>query len=84
MLDPDWTLPSQNFCRGSFPVSDFNCHWRGEIGMYWGDACSPGSLWADFFTGYTQAVVHYAKLANATGVDAYLLSHELQRPTEVG
>ena len=70
-------------CRHCSTVNDPACHWRGEIGIYWGSDCSPGSLWAAFFEGYTPAVVHYAVLANASGVDAYLLSHELQRPTEV-
>jgi hypothetical protein len=35
MLDPDWTLPEQNWCRGNVN-HDPNCCWRGEIGIYWG------------------------------------------------
>jgi len=83
MLDPDWSLLAQNWCRGDFAVNIPSCHWRGEIGMSWGEDCAPGSLWADFFEGYTQAVVHYAALAEASNVTAYLLSHELQQATEV-
>ena len=83
MLDPDWSLPAQNWCRGDFSVNNPDCYWRGDIGIFWGEDCGPGSPWAYFFEVYTQAVVHYAALANASGVDAYLLSHELQRPTEV-
>ena len=79
MLDPDWTLPAQNWCRGNTDAPGYpQCHWRGEIGMSWGSDCSPASQWAAFFSGYTAAIVHYARLAAATGVDAFLLSHELQ------
>lgn len=82
MLDPDWQLVSQNWCRGN-PNHVPGCHWRGEIGVPWGDSCAAGSQWARFFAGYTAQVVRYARLADAWGVDAYLLSHELQRATEV-
>jgi hypothetical protein len=77
MLDPDWSLPAQNWCRGAV-VNDPSCTWRGEIGKYWGDDCSAGSQWAAFFEGYTSAVQYYARLAAAAGVDVYVLSHELQ------
>jgi hypothetical protein len=82
MLDPDWTLPEQNWCRGNVN-HDPNCYWRGEIGIYWGNNCTPGSLWAAFFEGYTAAVVHYAELAASTSTDVYLLSHELQQAVTV-
>jgi hypothetical protein len=82
MLDPDWTLPAQNFCRGNVN-NDPKCHWRGEIGIYWGTDCSLGSQWDTFFIGYTNAVLHYAKLAEKMSVDIYLLSHELQQAVTV-
>jgi len=82
MLDPAWTLPAQNWCRGN-TAGNPQCHWRGEIGRYWGTDCSPPSPWAAFFRGYTAAVVHYAQLAGGAGVDAYLLSHELQQAVTV-
>ena len=82
MLDFEWTLPAQNWCRGNVN-HDPNCHWRGEIGIYWGTDCSPGSQWAAFFKGYTAAVVYYAHLAASTSTDVYLLSHELQQAVTV-
>jgi hypothetical protein len=78
MLDPDWTLPAQNWCRGN-PNKQPGCHWRGEIGIFWGSDCGPGSRWEAFFAGYTAAVLHYARLAQTMAVDVYLLSHELQQ-----
>lgn len=77
MLDPDWTLPAQAYCRGA--VDARTCYWRGQYGMYADPTqCGPTDFWGQFFAGYTPALVHYAKLAEATGTDAFLLSHELQ------
>ena len=84
MLDPQWDLVEQNWCRGNADAPGYpQCKWRGEIGIYWGTDCSPASQWAAFFRGYTAAIVHYARLANETGVDAFLLSHELQQAVTV-
>ena len=82
MLDPAWTLPAQNWCRGN-PQGLPNCTWRGQLGEHWGAACGAGTPWAAFFTGYSQAVLRYARLAQAAGVSAYLLSHELQTAVTV-
>jgi hypothetical protein len=82
MLDPDWSLPAQNWCRGAV-VNDPACTWRGDIGKYWGSDCSIGTQWAQFFAGYSAAVVYYAHFAASNDVDVYLLSHELLHATEV-
>ena len=75
---PNWLLPAQSHCRDS---SAPGCHWRGEIGTYWGDDCSDGTPWAAWHEGYLSFSMHYARLAEAWGVDALLLSHELYLPS---
>jgi len=75
MLDPDWTLPAQNWCRDN---SSAGCYWRGELGMFWGDNCSVGTPWGTWFAGYTAMLVHYARLSQSLGVEGFLVSHELQ------
>jgi hypothetical protein len=75
MLDPDWTLPAQNWCRDN---SSSTCFWRGELGTFWGDDCSPGSQWDAWFSGYTSMLVHYARLSQTLNVESFLISHELQ------
>ena len=82
MIDPNWALPSQNWCRGN-TLHQAQCGWRGEIGAWWGENCAPGSKWASFFDSYTPAVVSYARLAASAGADVYLLSHELQAAVRV-
>jgi hypothetical protein len=82
MLDPDWTLPDQSWCRGNPTTAPGGkhkgCGWRGQLGEAWDPSeCSAGSSWGEWFAGYTPAVLKYAALAERAGVDAYLLSHEL-------
>ena len=77
MLDPNWLLPAQSHCRDTGNPS---CFWRGELGKFWGEACSPGSAWAAWHAGYADATLHYARLAQAAGVDSFLLAHELYGP----
>jgi len=77
MLDPNWLLPANSHCR------DHNtpgCYWRGQLGIFWGEDCSPGSPWATWHQGYAEATLHYARLAQALGVDSFLLTHELYNP----
>ena len=82
MLDPDWTLPHQQFCRGH--VDGKKCFWRGQLGMFWSRTdCSQKGQWGRWFEGYTAALVHYAKLSAAAHADAFLLSHELQTAVSV-
>jgi len=77
MLDPDWTIPAQNYCRGE--TGKNGCYWRGQLGMYW-DAqdCSPSSDWGQWFAGYKPVLLHYAQLAASVNADGYLIAHELQ------
>lgn len=82
MLDPDWTLPDQAWCRGNPATAPGGkhkgCGWRGQLGKAWDPSkCGAGSSWGAWFAGYTPAVLKYAALAESAGVDAYLLSHEL-------
>jgi hypothetical protein len=79
MLDPDWTLPAQNFCRGE--TGKNGCYWRGQLGMYWNQTdCSPESDYGQWFAGYKPVLIHYAQLAEATDTDGYLIAHELATP----
>jgi hypothetical protein len=85
MLDPDWTLPSQLGCRDNH--DDPACFWRGQIGALWPDApaaCTPAAApeWAAWHDWYASFVLHYARLAAATGMDGLVLAHELDRPVE--
>ena len=78
MLDPDWLLPAQAGCRDhTLP----GCYWRGQIGALWPDDCTAGSAWATWHENYRAATLHYARLAQAWGMDALLLSHELYNPS---
>ena len=79
MLDPNWLLPAQSHCRDT---GNAGCHWRGELGLFWGTDCSPGSAWAAWHAGYADATLHYARLAWAAGVDSFLLTHELYGPND--
>jgi hypothetical protein len=80
MLDPDWTLPDQNFCRGQNEFYNSSvCYWRGQYGQFWDSSdCSATGEWGQWFAGYQTALVNYAKLSQLHGVDAFILSHELQ------
>lgn len=77
MLDPDWSLPAQNWCRDT---GNANCYWRGQLGQFWGDDCSADSDWAAWHANYLPWAVKYATLAQETGVDAFLVLHELEEP----
>lgn len=77
MLDPNWLLPAQSSCRGNHTPP---CYARGAIGAFWGDDCSDGTAWAAWHANYAAATLHYARLAQAWGVDALLLTHELAVP----
>jgi len=77
MLDPNWLLPAQMGCRGNHTPP---CYARGAIGVLWPDDCAPGSAWAAWHENYARATLHYAALAAAWGVDAFLLAHELAVP----
>lgn len=77
MLDPDWTLPAQNWCRDNGTAGS-GCYWRGELGIFWGGDCSPGGQWYEWFQGYSAMLVHYARLSQSLGVESFLISHELQ------
>jgi hypothetical protein len=79
MLDPNWMLPAQNWCRDS---NDPSCYWRGQVGIFWGSDCSPDTPWAAWFTNYQSMVVHYARLAESLHVDAFLISHELEHANQ--
>jgi hypothetical protein len=82
MLDPDWTLPEQNNCRGE--TNQGICRWRGQLGMYFPpNECGAGSQWGAFFDGYEAMLVHYARLAEQAGAAAFLTSHELQTAVSV-
>ena len=78
MLDPNWLLPAQAGCRDH---TSPGCFWRGQLGQLWPDDCTPGSLWATWHANYRAASLHYAVLAQAWGMDAFLLSHELYNPS---
>jgi hypothetical protein len=76
MLDPDWLLPAQQFCRDT---TNPGCYWRGQIGLFWPDnECGPGSAYAEWHGNYASFVLHYARLAQTLGVEAFLISHELE------
>lgn len=77
MLDPNWLLPTQSHCRDT---SNPGCYWRGQVGTFWGEDCSPGSQWDAWHAGYAQATLHYARLCASLGVDSLLLAHELYLP----
>ena len=79
MLDPNWLLPSQSHCRDT---GNPGCYWRGQLGMFWGSDCSPGSPWATWHEGYAAATLHYAALAQSLGMDSFLLTHELYNPNK--
>ena len=79
MLDPNWLLPEQAHCRDTGRPG---CYWRGQLGLFWGSDCSPGSPWAAWHAGYAAATLHYAKLAQALGMDSFLLTHELYGPNK--
>jgi hypothetical protein len=79
MLDPNWLLPEQAGCRDS---SKSGCYWRGQIGTFWGDDCSDGTPWAEWHENYLAFSLRYARLAQAMGCDALLLSHELYLPSQ--
>jgi hypothetical protein len=78
MLDPNWLLPAQAGCRDT---NKPGCYWRGQIGVFFPDDCSPNSTWARWHENYAAATMHYARLSAAWGVDAFLLSHELYNPS---
>jgi hypothetical protein len=79
MLDPNWLLPEQSHCRDT---GNPNCYWRGQVGIFWGNDCSPGSQWANWHAGYSDATLHYAKLAQDAGIDSFLITHELYGPND--
>ena len=55
------------------------CFWRGQLGQFWDSKnCSASSDWGRWFNGYKPVVLHYARLAQTAGADAYLIAHELQ------
>ena len=80
MLDPNWLLPSQADCRDTGKPG---CYWRGQVGIFWGTDCSNGTEWAAWHDNYFDVSLHYARLAQAWGMDSFLLSHELYGPSSV-
>jgi uncharacterized protein (DUF2237 family) len=70
-------LPAQLGCRGNHTPP---CDARGAGGTFWGADCSVGSAWAAWHASYAAATLRYARLAQAAGVDALLLTHELAIP----
>lgn len=79
MLDPNWLLPSQSHCRDT---NNAGCYWRGQLGEFWGDDCSPGSSWAAWHANYADATLHYARLAQSLNMDSFLITHELYNPND--
>lgn len=79
MLDPNWLLPEQSHCRDT---GNNNCYWRGQLGTFWGSDCSVNSSWAKWHAGYADATLHYARLAQAAGMDSFLITHELYLPNK--
>jgi hypothetical protein len=47
-------------------------HWRGQIGT----GFNP-EQWSEWFTSYSQFILHYAELANQNGVDEFCVGTEL-------
>ena len=59
------------------------CFWRGQVGAFWPDSpddCSSSQDWMAWHAAYASFILHYAALAQAHGVDALIVSHELDRP----
>lgn len=64
--------------RACHRVSPYvKCPWRGDIGIHFGDNCSAGSQWDQWWSSYEPLVLHYAALAERSGVDLFLVEHEL-------
>jgi hypothetical protein len=81
MVDPDMTLPANAWCYTASAPS--HCGWRGQIGQDWGDDCSDASPWGVWWRGsYAPMILHYAALAAATNVTAFLVQHELYTAAE--
>ncbi|KAA0148284.1 hypothetical protein FNF28_07466 [Cafeteria roenbergensis] len=79
MIDPDYDLPGN--CRQC--ASPPGPGWRGLVGSDWGEDCSQGSPWAAWHQQYADTfVLPLARLAQAAGLDAFLISHELQSAVE--
>jgi len=75
MIDPDYDLPGS--CRQC--ATPPGPGWRGTVGSHWGSECGDGTPWGDWRETYaTTLVIPLARLSESIGMDAFLVSHELQ------
>ena len=72
MLDPDYHHFTPMWTRDCAPNP-----WRGTIGKLWGGECSRGSAWDVWHANYATFILRYARLANAWGVEHFVVTHEL-------
>jgi len=47
------------------------------MGVNFGSNCSAGSDWDAWWASYKPMIVHYASIAERSGVDMFLVEHEL-------